>query len=71
MKTNIDVPYINTMIETQGAMCHHCQNYLKLSGYIKGDPEQFSVDRIDDKLGHMKGYVVISCLRCNRSHRNR
>jgi ATP-dependent exoDNAse (exonuclease V) alpha subunit len=69
--TNIDVAYINDMIEEQGCMCHHCQGYVKLRGYRGGDPEQFSVDRIDDTIGHVKGNVVIACWKCNRSHQNR
>jgi hypothetical protein len=71
METDIDIQFIYNMIHHQGAMCHHCENYMKLSGYHGGDNEQFTVDRVDDKIGHIKGNVVISCLKCNRSHRNR
>ena len=47
-ETDVDVPYIQNMIENQGEMCHHCQIYLKLSEYKARDREQFSIDRVDD-----------------------
>jgi len=70
-ETDVDVPYIQNMIENQGEMCHHCQIYLKLSEYKARDREQFSIDRVDDTKGHLKGNVVISCWGCNHTHENR
>jgi len=66
--TNIDDRYIANMIRDQRCMCAHCHVDLLTDRWPAGDPHQFSIDRVNDKLGHIKGNVVISCKRCNDAH---
>ena len=34
--------------------------------YQAGDSRQFTVDRIDNNLGHIKTNIRLTCLECNR-----
>lgn len=47
--------------------CEICQKELKITGYEGCDTEQFTVDRIDDSLAHLKTNCQITCLLCNLS----
>lgn len=49
--------------------CHYCQNPTKLFHEEIYDPQQFSLDRIDNDLGHNFGNIFVSCLRCNLRRR--
>ena len=50
--------------------CTYCNyNMMLLYKEIK-DPKQWTLDRIDNTMGHNKGNVVISCLECNLKRRN-
>eukprot|EP00960_Hanusia_phi_P059719 764268-Hanusia_phi.AAC.1 len=63
----IDVKYVAHMISAQDKTCCICGCDLLLTHYKRRDPRQFSVDRLDSNLGHVKGNVQITCLRCNCS----
>ena len=39
--------------------------------YGKRDPKQWTLDRIDNTMGHNTNNVLISCLACNLKRRNR
>lgn len=69
--TDIDVNYIISLLEKQYHTCTHCHEDIKLTCFNKADPKQFSIDRINDNEGHVKGNVVISCWECNRKHENK
>lgn len=45
--------------------CSICHNGLKLTNYEYLSKEQFSVDRIDNSLAHIKSNCQIICLGCN------
>ena len=45
--------------------CHLCQRKLEWSNYSAGSPFQFSVDRIDNSIGHTYNNCQITCLGCN------
>ena len=48
--------------------CYYCQQTLKQE-YTSRDPLQWTLDRIDNSLGHNKNNVLISCLQCNLKRR--
>ena len=48
------------------ALCHQEMDWLYTE---KNDLDQWTVDRIDNQKGHMKGNVRLACLECNRNHR--
>jgi len=48
-----------------GNKCELCQKELKIAGYEGYDTDQFSVDRINNNLAHLKTNTRITCLHCN------
>ena len=59
---------INLLIESN-LVCHYCseQTYL-IYQYVR-EPKQWSLDRINNGSGHVKGNVIICCLKCNLHRR--
>jgi len=50
--------------------CYYCKEKV-LMEYGKRDPKQWTLDRIDNTMGHNTTNVLISCLGCNLKRRNR
>ena len=49
--------------------CHYCKsNVLLLYNYVRY-PKQWTLDRIDNDMGHNTDNVVIACLECNLKRR--
>jgi hypothetical protein len=71
LETNINEEHIIALLEEQECLCYHCHQDMKINEYGKNDENQYSVDRLDNNLGHVKNNVVISCWGCNRGHRNK
>jgi hypothetical protein len=65
----LTIPYILEQIEDAGKKCTVCGVNLLLQQYTNGHPQTFSIDRLNDDLGHQVGNVRITCLRCNIRHR--
>ena len=49
--------------------CTHCLAPM-LAEYKARDAKQWTVDRIDNLMGHNTGNVVLCCLQCNLKRRN-
>jgi hypothetical protein len=49
--------------------CLYCKCQV-LMEYTSRDPKQWTLDRIDNTMGHNTSNVVISCLECNLKRRN-
>jgi len=45
--------------------CHYCREYVCLFYENIRDPKQWTLERIDNDLGHTNDNVVIACLSCN------
>jgi hypothetical protein len=54
--------------ETSGK-CTYCLETVK-TVYSCKDPKQWTLDRIDNRMGHNRGNVVLSCLECNLKRGN-
>ena len=52
-----------------GLQCHFCREGVKILYEECRDPLQWSLDRIDNTLGHVVGNVYVVCLRCNLRRR--
>lgn len=50
--------------------CLYCKETVCID-YLVRDPKQWTLDRIDNTMGHNTNNVVISCLNCNLKRRNR
>ena len=49
--------------------CALCLIEMKWDWDLAGDPDQWTVDRINNDLGHIEENVRLTCLECNRHHR--
>jgi len=50
-------------------ICHYCSSDILIMYEVMYDPKQWTLDRIDNNLGHNSGNVLISCLECNLKRR--
>jgi len=63
----IDIPYMFNIYNRQNGKCDVCSHNVKLDiTGCKSCNYSLSIDRIDDRLPHIKGNVVITCLHCNK-----
>ena len=52
-------------------LCFYCKKKTLIDYKTRRDPRQWTLDRIDNKIGHNNNNVVISCLKCNLEKRAR
>ena len=55
---NLDVNYVYDMLKNAKLRCYECHSSIT---------ETWSIDRKDNKLGHVKGNCRIMCLSCNKA----
>ena len=51
--------------------CRYCQKEMLVIYDIMRESKQWSVDRIDNDIGHNIGNFHLACLECNLSRRRR
>ena len=61
---------VSKLVRAQG-QCTYCNVPLVICGGEKRNKLQWSLDRIDNRLGHSDANTVISCLACNLRRRAR
>jgi hypothetical protein len=61
---------VTELLEGCRYACHYCTLPVKME-YTKREGSQWTLDRIDNLMGHNHGNVLISCLACNLQRRNR
>lgn len=52
-----------------GLLCYYCRETVKVLYDRVKDPKQWTLERIDNTLGHIDSNVVIACLSCNLGRR--
>jgi hypothetical protein len=62
--------YVKQMILDCKLSCHYCKGAMLILYEHVREMNQWSLDRINNLLGHNVGNVVISCLKCNLNRRN-
>jgi len=50
-------------------LCFYCREPVQLLYEFVREPKQWTLDRMDNALGHNRGNVEIACLRCNLRRR--
>ena len=66
----ITFAYVKQMILECKLCCHYCKGSMLILYEHVREMNQWSLDRINNFLGHNVGNVVISCLKCNLNRRN-
>ena len=61
---------INKMIECE-LKCRYCKNEMNVLYDISREMKQWSVDRIDNNIGHTIDNYHLACLECNLNRRRR
>lgn len=61
---DLDEDWVKLMLDDQLGNCFICGCTLLLTNGSRLK-NQVSIDRVDNKLGHLKGNVILSCLGCN------
>lgn len=59
---------IELMIECEN-ICYYCKNNVKILYEFVRETTQWTLDRIDNNLGHNNDNVMIACLNCNLRRR--
>lgn len=67
---NLDREFVKLMLEDQLGNCFICGCTLLLTNGNKSK-QQASIDRVDNKIGHKCGNVVLTCWGCNHAKGNR
>ena len=52
-------------------LCHYCRGKCTIITEKKRDETQWTLDRVNNDIGHYNSNVVISCLKCNLQKRRR
>jgi hypothetical protein len=65
----VDLDFVIQLLQTSNGDCYYCKESIKILYDISRDPKQWTLERIDNKLGHNKGNVEICCLSCNIKRR--
>jgi len=66
-KTDVDLNDVLKLFDQ--LLCSYCDENILILYKLKLEPKQWTLDRIDNNLGHEKGNVVLSCLKCNLERR--
>ena len=67
----IDYPYVKKLLLECKLKCHYCDEETYILYETRRDMNQWTVDRIDNSIGHDIENIVISCLKCNLQRRSR
>ena len=65
----LDVDRVIEMIVKQDGRCACCDCPLLLQGFKPRHKQAFSIDRLNDALGHARDNVRVCCLSCNQRHK--
>ena len=65
----IDTTYVGCLLIEKNLTCYYCQNKVQLMYTSVREPQQWTLDRIDNSKGHNRGNVEIACLQCNLRRR--
>jgi hypothetical protein len=61
--------YVINLLNACELKCHYCSCEMYLLYEFVREMKQWSLDRIDNDIGHNKNNLVVSCLECNLKRR--
>ena len=65
----VDIPYVLQKLKDCAFHCFYCKTPVQIWYIMSREPEQWTLERIDNTKGHNKNNVEIACLSCNLKRR--
>lgn len=65
----VNFDYVIDLLNSCELKCHYCSCEMYLLYEFVREMKQWSLDRIDNDVGHNKNNLVVSCLECNLKRR--
>ena len=65
INTHMDVSGVIQKLEEADFKCFYCKHDIMLLYDNVREPKQWTLERLDNKLGHIFDNIVIACLSCN------
>jgi len=65
----VDLPYVLQRLLDSNLACFYCKGPVKILYEFVRETSQWTLERIDNSIGHNQGNVEIACLKCNLSRR--
>lgn len=65
----VKLPYVLDLLKEDEMKCHYCKTQVFVLYEMARENCQWTLDRIDNKVGHNCGNVLVSCLQCNLKRR--
>ena len=65
----VDIPRVFELLVSCNMECHYCKKHVMLLYEYVREPIQWSLDRIDNSIGHTRNNLFIACLKCNLRRR--
>ncbi len=69
INTHMDVSGVIQKLEEADFQCFYCKHDIMLLYDNVREPKQWTLERLDNKLGHIFDNIVIACLSCNLRRR--
>lgn len=66
---SLDVDGVIECMVSCSMKCYYCSEIVRVHYTEARDPRQWTLDRVDNSLGHTLANVVVSCLACNLKRR--
>lgn len=65
----VDINFVIDLLKKSHMQCFYCKELVQLLYKHVREPKQWTLDRIDNDIGHNRGNVEIACLSCNLRRR--
>lgn len=65
----IDFEFVIKLFHSSLIKCYYCNEQVSILYDSVRDPKQWTIERIENNMGHNKDNVVIACLNCNLKRR--
>lgn len=65
----VDIKYVLELLKKNEMKCFYCRELVQLLYRHVREPKQWTLERINNDIGHNKGNVTIACLNCNLRRR--
>ena len=65
----IDYAFVIKLLQKSLLKCFYCYNNMMIVYDYVREPKQWTIERIDNSMGHNKDNVEVACLNCNLRRR--